>query len=214
VKTKVKVKRAGPKRKWAMTKATPVLAVYESFAEIAGLIAQARQRAVQSVNAALIDLYWQVGEAISRKIEVDGWGKGTVSELALYIQRQEPGIRGFSAQNLWGMRQFFDAYRVEPKLSPLGRELPWTHNLIILTQSKRPEEQEFYLPWLSRSGGRAANWKRSSDEPPSSVRCSPRQKSHQWCDKFRAPRASSRMRMLCSSPTSQTTTVSPACIAP
>lgn len=43
------------------------------------------------------------------------------------------------------MRQFFDAYRAEPKLSPLVRELPWTQNLIILTQSKRAEERAFYL---------------------------------------------------------------------
>ena len=138
----MKTKKVGKK---AMTKATPVRSGEESFAEIAGLIAEARERAVQAVNTALIDLYWQVGEAISRKIQVDGWGKGTVGELALYIQRQQPGIRGFSAQNLWRMRQFFEAYRVEPKLSPLVRELPWTHHMIILGQSKRPEEQEFYL---------------------------------------------------------------------
>jgi predicted nuclease of restriction endonuclease-like (RecB) superfamily len=75
----------------------------------------------------------------------DGWGKGTVRELARYIQRHQPGIQGFSPQNLWRMRQFFDAYRVEPKLSALLRELPWTQHMIILGQSKRPEEQEFYL---------------------------------------------------------------------
>ena len=43
------------------------------------------------------------------------------------------------------MRQFFAAYRDDPKLSPLVRVLPWTHNLIVLGQSKRPEEREFYL---------------------------------------------------------------------
>lgn len=48
-------------------------------------------------------------------------------------------------QNLWRMRQFFEAYRNDPKLSPLVRVLPWTFNLVILGQSKRPEEREFYL---------------------------------------------------------------------
>lgn len=43
------------------------------------------------------------------------------------------------------MRQFFEAYRLEPKLSTLLRELPWSSNLHILTRSKRPEEREFYL---------------------------------------------------------------------
>lgn len=139
----MKTKKAEPK--YNLAKAQTMLAVEKSFAEITGLIAQAHQHAIQTVNTVLIDLYWQIGEAISRKIEVDGWGKSTVTELALYIQRQQPNIRGFSPQNLWRMRQFFDVYRGEAKLSPLVRELPWTHNLIILTQSKRPEEREFYL---------------------------------------------------------------------
>jgi len=117
----------------------------DAFAEIVNLIEQARQRAYQTVNTQLIDLYWQVGEYIHRKIEVDGWGKGTVKELSAYIQRRQPGIRGFSPQNLWRMHQFFDAYRNEPKLSTLLRGLPWSSNLHIVTRVKRPEEREFYL---------------------------------------------------------------------
>jgi predicted nuclease of restriction endonuclease-like (RecB) superfamily len=103
-----------------------------------------------AVNTALISLYWRVGEYISRRIGTDGWGKGTVSALAGYIQRRRPGVRGFSAQNLWRMRQFFDAYAEQPELSPLVRELPWTHHLIILGPSKSPEEREFYLRLANR----------------------------------------------------------------
>ncbi|MFN0151146.1 MAG: YhcG family protein [bacterium] len=121
---------------------TPVEA---AFAEVVLLIQASRQRVVQAVNSELIDLYWRIGEYLHHKIEADGWAKGTVVRLAGYIARREPGLRGFSPQNLWRMRQFFEAYRGDPKLSPLVRELPWTHNLIILTQSKRPEEREFYL---------------------------------------------------------------------
>ena len=72
-------------------------------------------------------------------------GKGTVGELSTYVQRRQPGIRGFSPQNLWRMRQFVEAWQDGPKLSALLRELPWTQHVIILGQSKRPEEQEFYL---------------------------------------------------------------------
>ncbi len=119
--------------------------VQASFDEVVDLIQQARQRAHQAVNTKLIDLYWKVGKAISRRIEIDGWGKGTVAELARYIQQRQPGVQGFSPQNLWRMRHFFETYRSTPKLSPLVRELPWTHNLIILAQAKRPEERVFYL---------------------------------------------------------------------
>ena len=116
-----------------------------SFNEIVELIRTARQRAARAVNTELIELYWRIGDYLHRKIESDGWAKGTVVELAAYIAQREPGLRGFSPQNLWRMRQFFVAYRDEPKLSPLVRVLPWTHNLIVLGQSKRPEEREFYL---------------------------------------------------------------------
>jgi predicted nuclease of restriction endonuclease-like (RecB) superfamily len=115
------------------------------FAEVAGLIAAARQRAFQAVNTSLIDLYWQVGQYISQKIEAAEWGAGTVERLARYIAHSQPGQRGFSRPNLFRMKQFYETYRDEQIVSPLVRQLPWTHNLIILGQSKRPEEREFYL---------------------------------------------------------------------
>ena len=121
------------------------VAVTASFAEVVGLIEEARRRAYQAVNAELVGLYWQVGEYISGKLASAEWGEGVVERLAQHLARQMPGLRGFSVQNLWRMRQLFEAYRNDPKLSPLVRELPWTHNLIILGQSKRPEEREFYL---------------------------------------------------------------------
>jgi len=56
----------------------------------AGLIAAARQRAYRAVNTSLIDLYWQVGEYISRKIEAAEWGTGVVPKLAQYIAKNPP----------------------------------------------------------------------------------------------------------------------------
>jgi predicted nuclease of restriction endonuclease-like (RecB) superfamily len=43
------------------------------------------------------------------------------------------------------MRQFYETYRADEKVSPLMRQLPWTHNLLILSRAKRAEEREFYL---------------------------------------------------------------------
>jgi len=115
------------------------------FSEVVQLIDAAREKAIQAVNTALIDLYWEVGATISRKIEAAEWGDGTVDRLALFIARTQPGIRGFSRPNLFRMKQFYEAYRQEPIVSPLVRQLPWSHHLIILGQSKRPEEREFYV---------------------------------------------------------------------
>ncbi len=122
-----------------------VTPVEGSFDEIVELIRDARRRAAQAVNTELIELYWRIGDYLHQKIESEGWAKGTVVQLAAHIVQREPGMRGFSPQNLWRMRRFFLAYRDDPKLSPLVTVLSWTHNLIILGQSKRPEEREFYL---------------------------------------------------------------------
>lgn len=127
-----------------------------SFNEITQLIITARQRAVQAVNTELIELHWQVGAYISRKIEAAEWGDGVVAQLATHLARTQPGLRGFTRPNLFRMRQFYEAYRHDAKVSALLRQLPWTQNLIILNQSKGPEEREFYLrmviqeKWSSR----------------------------------------------------------------
>ena len=119
--------------------------VETSFAEVVGLIEQARQRAYQAVDSELVGLYWRIGQYISAKLAAAVWGEGVVDRLAQHLARTMPGQRGFTRRNLFRMRQFFEAYSADEKVTPLVTQLPWTHNLIILTQSKRSEEREFYL---------------------------------------------------------------------
>lgn len=145
------------------------------FADIARLVAAARQQAVQTVNTLLVELYWQIGERISRRIAAAEWGDGVVDELARYLARTQPGLRGFTRANLFRMRQFYEAYPDAQIVSALLRQLPWTHHLIILSQSKRAEEREFYLrlaaqeKWSSRQLERqlkAALFERTVLHPP------------------------------------------------
>ena len=146
-----------------------------AFAEVAQIIASARQRAMQSVNTALIDLYWQIGEYISRKIESSEWGDAVVPLLADFIARSQPGLRGFTRSNLFRMRQFYEVYQEDEIVAALLRQLSWTHHLIILGQSRDPEERAFYLrmaaqeKWSSRELERqckAALFERSVLQPP------------------------------------------------
>jgi predicted nuclease of restriction endonuclease-like (RecB) superfamily len=125
-----------------------------AFREVLALIEGARGRAFQAVNTELIGLYWRVGEYISRKIETAAWGQGVVAELAVYIQRHYPNLRGFTRASLFRMRQFFEAYRDDKKVAPLVRQLQWSHHLMILGRCKRPEEREFYIRLAIREGWR------------------------------------------------------------
>jgi predicted nuclease of restriction endonuclease-like (RecB) superfamily len=124
---------------------SPTMGDEVAFSEVVRLIAASREKAIQAVNTALIDLYWQIGATISRKIEAAEWGDGVVDRLAQFIARAEPGLRGFTRRNLFRMKQFYEAYREDSIVSPLVAQLPWSHHLIILGQSKRPEEREFYV---------------------------------------------------------------------
>ena len=117
----------------------------QDFSEILQQIQQARQKVFTRINTALIDLYWQVGQFISYKVSSQEWGKKVVTDLAQYIAKQAPEIKGFSDKNLWRMKQFFETYQANEKLSPLVRELPWTHNTLIFSRCKSEEEREYYL---------------------------------------------------------------------
>jgi predicted nuclease of restriction endonuclease-like (RecB) superfamily len=115
------------------------------FTDIIQLIKESRSNAIKAVNAELINLYWNIGEYISKKIDQSEWGDSVVAELANFIQTHEPEIKGFSDKNIWRMKQFYETYKNFPKLSPLVREISWTNNLLIFSRSKTIEEMEFYL---------------------------------------------------------------------
>jgi len=117
----------------------------DQFNEIIQLIEQARHAALKSVNKELISLYWQIGRYISEKIKSSEWGESVVEQLAGYIQKKRPDLKGYSDKSLWRMKRFYEIYRSNEKLSPLVRELSWTNNLLILSKTKSIEEKEFYI---------------------------------------------------------------------
>jgi predicted nuclease of restriction endonuclease-like (RecB) superfamily len=117
--------------------------------------AQVRQRQFQALRAAnteLLQLYWWLGENISRRQAELGWGKSVVENLARDLRVEFPGRNGFSAQNLWLMRQFFNEYSQLPKLQPLVGEISWAKNLLIMARCKDELEREFYLRATARFG--------------------------------------------------------------
>jgi predicted nuclease of restriction endonuclease-like (RecB) superfamily len=119
--------------------------ISNQFSEIVELIQKSKYNALKAVNTELISLYWKIGEYISRKIEVAEWGEGIIKQLADYIKSNYPEYKGYSDKNLWRMKQFYEIYYDNEKLSPLVRELSWSNNLLILSKTKSEDEKEFYL---------------------------------------------------------------------
>lgn len=124
--------------------------IQEQFTDIIQLIKQSRSKAIAAVNTEMINLYWNIGQYIHNRIETAQWGKSVVKELADFLQKSEPDLKGFSDANLWRMRQFYEIYKDTPKLAPLVREINWSNNLIIFSRCKTVEEREFYLSFSKR----------------------------------------------------------------
>lgn len=132
---------------------TPLPTGYGDFLlEIKTQIRQRQFQALRAANRELLQLYWWLGENISRRQAEQGWGKSVVENLARDLQLEFPAQQGFSSQNLWLMRQFFNEYSELPKLQPLVGEISWTKNLLIMARCKDALEREFYLRATARFG--------------------------------------------------------------
>ena len=115
------------------------------FNNILNLVATYKQKAYKEVNKALIELYFNIGKYLYEKVNDAKWGKSVIENLALYLKEKEPNIKGFTARNLWRMKQFYETYKDNEKLTPLVTEISWTNNLLIMSASKTNEEREFYI---------------------------------------------------------------------
>jgi predicted nuclease of restriction endonuclease-like (RecB) superfamily len=115
-------------------------------------IYRAQYDALKKVNKELITLYVDIGKEIVKKQELHNWGKSIVKNLSYDLQKEFPGIMGFSPQNLWYMRQFYLEYRENKKLQPLVGEISWTKNVIIMSKCKDDLEREFYIKMTKKFG--------------------------------------------------------------
>lgn len=68
------------------------------------------------------------------------------------MQKEYPGAKGYSASNLWRMRNFYLTYKEETKLAPLVREISWSNNVVIIEKCKDSLEKEFYIQMTKRYG--------------------------------------------------------------
>ena len=116
-----------------------------TFIGIAQIIEEARDNAYRKVNEELILMYWRVGQFLSEKSKEENYGDGYIDSLSEYIKNRFPGIKGFNRRGLYRMKQFYETYADNEKVSPLVTQLSWTNHLLIMSGSKSDEEREFYM---------------------------------------------------------------------
>jgi predicted nuclease of restriction endonuclease-like (RecB) superfamily len=123
---------------------TPPESYADWLAELKARIHSAQQRATLAVNRELVLLYWQIGRDILARQAEQGWGAKVIDRLAHDLRNAFPDMKGFSRANLMYMRAFAEAWPDEQIVQQPVGQLPWGHNLVLLTRLKQPEQRLAY----------------------------------------------------------------------
>ncbi len=119
---------------------TPPPAGYADWlAELKHRIHTTQQRATLAVNRELVLLYWHIGRDILTRQVQQGWGAKVIERLAHDLRAAFPEMKGFSRANLMYMRAFAEAWPDAEIVQQAVGQLPWGHNLVLLTKLKQPE---------------------------------------------------------------------------
>ncbi len=120
---------------------------YKAFIQdIKQRVQSAQIKAAVSVNQELLRLYWDLAERIVAKQRESAWGEGFLMQMSRDLQAEFPGMKGFSKRNLELMRQWYQFWSAEPVFAQqLVAQIPWGHNLVIISKIKNAEEALFYI---------------------------------------------------------------------
>ena len=117
----------------------------ENYLEIVDIIKSARERAYSKVNEELILMYYQIGNYISEKTQNSSYGDSYVQGLADFFVKEYPELKGFTRRGLYRMKQFYELYKDDEKMSTLLTQLSWSNHLKIMSACKSKEERYFYI---------------------------------------------------------------------
>lgn len=117
----------------------------EQFEKIVNIIESAKERAYRKVNEELILMYRDVGEYISKQSEKTEYGDAFVQKLADFFAENYPDLKGFNRRGLYRMKQFYELYKDNEKVSTLLTQLSWSNHLKIMSACKSMEERIFYM---------------------------------------------------------------------
>ncbi len=114
------------------------------LSDLKSRIQTAQQRAARAVNRELVVLYWQIGQDILQRQAEQGWGAKVIERLSHDLRVAFPEMKGFSRANLMYMRAFAEAWPDQTIVQQAVGQLPWGHNLVLLSKLKDQELRMLY----------------------------------------------------------------------
>ena len=117
----------------------------DQFKKVVNIIETAREHAFKKVNEELILMYRDIGKYISEQSQDASYGDSFVQNLAEFFEKNYPDLKGFTRRGLYRMKQFYELYKDEEKVSTLLTQLSWSNHLKIMSACKTMEERIFYM---------------------------------------------------------------------
>ena len=114
----------------------------EAVKSIKEAILRSQYRAAASVNKEQLSLYYGIGRYVSENSRTGFWGKGAIEQISSLLQKELPGLRGFSASNIKNMRIFYEACESVLNRQPLADDLVLDEKLL-LVEIRQPLADEF-----------------------------------------------------------------------
>ena len=161
----------------------------EAVQTIKRAILQSRIKAASFVNKEMLTLYYNIGQYVSQNSRNDYWGQGAIEYISTHLQKELPGLRGFSATNIKLMRIFYEGWCCEISNSSVATDefeyvdnkqitihqlqlmnyddktiadffqIGFTHHSLILASVKEVTERLFYIKACAQNGWAAETLK-------------------------------------------------------
>jgi predicted nuclease of restriction endonuclease-like (RecB) superfamily len=116
----------------------------EALRELKARIQQARLRTVLAANAAMIQLYWDLGQTILDRQAREGWGAKVIDRLSHDLRQAFPDMAGLSPRNLKYMRAFAAAWPDRESVQRVVAQIPWRQNIALLERLDDRDERTWY----------------------------------------------------------------------
>ena len=138
---------------------------FEFLIDLKNRVRSAQLKAAITVNSEMIQLYWDIGRAIAERQETAKWGSKVIDQIGEDLQREFPGMSGFSRENIYRMRAFFLTYsppvgivsqavtQLKSSTPPLQMlQIPWGHNQELIFKVKDPDARLWYAKATKEHG--------------------------------------------------------------
>ena len=113
--------------------------------ELIDIIKSGRNKAFQKVNEVLINMYWEIGEKLSKISGKSNFGDNYIDSISKDIIDAFPSIKGFDRRGLYRMKQFYETYKDDEFVTTLLTQISWSNHMLIFSRAKTVEERHFYI---------------------------------------------------------------------